>query len=43
MNGLNNYIDHTLLVPSATEKEIDRVVAEAKLYRFDSVCVNSAE
>lgn len=43
MNVLNNYIDHTLLAPSATEKEIDRVVAEAKQYRFHSVYVNSAE
>lgn len=41
MNVLNSYIDHTLLAPNATEKDIDKIVAEAKQYKFHSVCVNS--
>lgn len=33
-------IDHTLLKPDATEKEIRRLCEEAAQYRFASVCVN---
>ncbi|MGE7602096.1 deoxyribose-phosphate aldolase [Peribacillus sp. NPDC097675] len=33
-------IDHTLLKPEATEKEIVRLAEEAKEYGFASVCVN---
>ena len=41
MKLLNNYIDHTLLKPSATETDIIRLCEEAKQYNFFSVCVNS--
>ncbi|MCW1296926.1 MAG: deoxyribose-phosphate aldolase [Candidatus Parvarchaeota archaeon] len=33
-------IDHTLLKPYATEKDIEKVCLEAKKYGFASVCVN---
>lgn len=33
-------IDHTLLKPDATISQIQNLVAEAKQYRFFSVCVN---
>ena len=39
---LNRYIDHTLLKPAATRADIAKLCAEAKEYRFASVCVNSA-
>ncbi len=34
------YIDHTLLKPDATDAEIEKLCAEAREYRFASVCVN---
>lgn len=37
---INTYIDHTLLKPSATQKDIRTLCAEAKKHRFYSVCVN---
>ncbi|EGV42379.1 deoxyribose-phosphate aldolase [Bizionia argentinensis JUB59] len=37
---INNYIDHTLLKPSATLKEIETLCDEAKKYNFFSVCIN---
>lgn len=36
------YIDHTLLKPDATAKDIERLCAEAREHRFFSVCVNSS-
>ena len=36
----NKLIDHTLLKPEATEKDIKRLCEEAKEYDFMSVCVN---
>ncbi len=38
---LNNYIDHTLLKPTATPADIVKLCDEAKEYKFYSVCVNS--
>ena len=35
-------IDHTLLKPTATEEEIRALCAEARQYRFASVCINPA-
>jgi len=35
------YIDHTLLKPTATRKDIEKVCEEARQYSFASVCVNS--
>ncbi len=35
-----NYIDHTLLKPTATRAQLIRVCEEAKQYGFASVCVN---
>jgi deoxyribose-phosphate aldolase len=42
MKPMNLYIDHTLLKPEATETDIKKLCAEAKEYRFYSVCVNSS-
>ncbi|WP_373438530.1 deoxyribose-phosphate aldolase [Metamycoplasma equirhinis] len=36
---LNKYIDHTNLAPSATFKDIDKLIEEAKKYNFKSVCI----
>ncbi|GGD47336.1 deoxyribose-phosphate aldolase [Muriicola marianensis] len=41
MGPLNTYIDHTLLKPTATAKEIIDLCEEAKTNRFFAVCVNS--
>jgi deoxyribose-phosphate aldolase len=37
---LARMIDHTLLRPDATQKEIEKLCTEAKQYRFASVCIN---
>lgn len=37
---LSKYIDHTLLKPQATEKDILKLIEEAKIYDFASVCIN---
>lgn len=39
MSQLHSYIDHTLLKPEATDKEIEKLCNEALQYRFASVCV----
>lgn len=39
--NINSYIDHTILKPTATEKDIIDLCEEAKEYKFYSVCVNS--
>lgn len=36
----NTYIDHTLLKPTATPKDIIALCSEAKQYEFFAVCVN---
>lgn len=38
---LNKYIDHTLLKPEATKKQITKLCKEARQYDFASVCVNT--
>jgi deoxyribose-phosphate aldolase len=38
---LAKLIDHTLLKPEATRDEVVKLCAEAKQYRFASVCVNT--
>jgi deoxyribose-phosphate aldolase len=38
---INQYIDHTLLKPSATERDIIDLCNEAKKYQFYTVCINS--
>lgn len=35
------YIDHTLLKPTSTRRDIERVCQEAREYDFASVCVNT--
>ncbi|MCX6998797.1 MAG: deoxyribose-phosphate aldolase [Candidatus Sumerlaeota bacterium] len=35
-------IDHTLLRPNATDREIEKLCKEGKEYHFASVCLNSA-
>jgi deoxyribose-phosphate aldolase len=37
---LARLIDHTLLKPEATKQQIEQLCAEAKKYRFASVCIN---
>jgi deoxyribose-phosphate aldolase len=37
-----SYIDHTLLKPNATEKEIEKLCEEARKHKFASVCVNTS-
>lgn len=37
---LAEYIDHTLLKPTATSEQIVKLCAEAKQYHFKTVCVN---
>lgn len=39
MIELNKYIDHTNLSPSATSKDIDKLIQEAIKYDFKSVCI----
>lgn len=38
--AIASMIDHTMLKPEATEAEIRKICAEAKKYKFASVCVN---
>lgn len=40
-NELAQFMDHTLLVPDATEKDVERLVDEAKTWNTFAVCVNS--
>jgi len=37
---LASLIDHTLLKPEATKQQIEQLCAEAKKFRFASVCIN---
>lgn len=37
---LASYIDHTLLKPDATAEQVKKICAEAREYKFASVCVN---
>ena len=41
MKNLNEYFDHTILKPEATEEDIIKLCDEAKEYEFYAVCVNS--
>ncbi|KKE80596.1 deoxyribose-phosphate aldolase [Oceanobacillus caeni] len=38
--NLAKYIDHTLLKPESTKKQIDKIIEEAIQYEFASVCIN---
>ncbi|WP_036436063.1 deoxyribose-phosphate aldolase [Mycoplasmopsis felifaucium] len=38
----NQMIDHTYLKADATKKDIDKLIAEAKQYKFKTICVNSS-
>ncbi|AVR44361.1 deoxyribose-phosphate aldolase [Christiangramia fulva] len=38
---LNTFIDHTLLTPTATEKDIQTLCEEAVSFKFYAVCVNT--
>ncbi len=37
---IEHYIDHTILKPQATEKQVRKICQEAKTHNFASVCVN---
>jgi deoxyribose-phosphate aldolase len=39
-SGVSGYIDHTLLKPDATAKEIEQLCREAAEWKFATVCVN---
>ncbi len=39
---LAHYIDHTLLKPEASAKNVERLCAEAREHNFASVCVNGS-
>jgi deoxyribose-phosphate aldolase len=41
MKKLNQYFDHTVLKPEATEADVSKLCEEAKEYGFYAVCVNS--
>lgn len=38
----SKYFDHTILKADATEEDVERICREAIMYKFASVCVNSA-
>lgn len=38
--NLAKYIDHTILAPNATKKDVEKITSEALKYNFASVCVN---
>lgn len=40
MKNLASFIDHTILKPDTSKEEVERICAEAKKYKFASVCVN---
>ena len=42
MKNLNQYFDHTVLKPEATEADVIKLCEEAKEYGFYAVCVNSS-
>jgi deoxyribose-phosphate aldolase len=42
MNNLAGYIDHTLLKPEASARDIEKLCAEAREFKFFSVCVNGS-
>lgn len=42
MTNLASYIDHTILKPDASAKDIEKLCAEAREFRFFSVCVNGS-
>jgi deoxyribose-phosphate aldolase len=42
MHSIANYIDHTLLRADASLKDIEKLCAEAREYRFCCVCVNGS-
>jgi len=39
-NNISEYIDHTLLKPEATVKDIKKLCSEAKEYKFAAVCIS---
>lgn len=41
MKNLNQYFDHTVLKPEATEADVIKLCNEAREYSFYAVCVNS--
>jgi deoxyribose-phosphate aldolase len=41
-SSIARFIDHTLLKPEATAKEIEKLCAEARQHGFYSVCVNGS-
>jgi deoxyribose-phosphate aldolase len=42
INNLAGYIDHTLLKPEASRKDIEKLCAEAREFNFHAVCVTGS-
>lgn len=40
--NLSSFIDHTYLKPEGTMENIDKLIAEAKEFKFKTVCINPA-
>lgn len=40
MESIENYIDHTLLKPEATDLQIQKICFEARDHHFKAVCIN---
>lgn len=40
MKTVNNYIEHTILKPDATNKDIEKLVKDALEYNFLGICIN---
>lgn len=39
MDNINRYLEHTLLKPHATEKDMERLLEEARVHQFVGICV----
>jgi deoxyribose-phosphate aldolase len=37
--NINSYIDHTILKPTTTLAEVEKVCSEALQYHFTAVCI----
>ena len=38
-NNIAAYIDHTVLKPTTTEADVEKICEEAKTYGFAAVCI----
>lgn len=40
MKNLEKYIEHTILKPDATKKEVEKILEEAVIHKFLGICIN---